>query len=77
MTIQLSDHLGVNEADLERLGVLDAIVGLDTRLFVDPFLFEETTIPEFAKARAKIKTYYGQILKLLVASKTTDDKAWK
>ncbi len=77
MTIQLSDHLGVNEADLERLDVLDAIVGLDTRLFVDPFLFEETTIPEFAEARAKIKTYYGQILKLLVASRATDDKAWK
>lgn len=76
MPIQISTHLGISEEKLEELGVLNAVIGLDMRLFVDPFSFEGLETLEFKEARENLKKYYNQIRVLLTASRSKGDRAW-
>lgn len=77
MAQKLSQYLGVNAAVLAERGVLDAILGVDTQLFVDPHLLRRTTIPEFAHSRNRIEQYYTDVLRLLQASRRREDSAWR
>ncbi len=77
MIKKLSDHLGVNAEDLDRLGVFNSVIGVDTKLFIDPNLLESTDIPEFLNAKEKVQTYFQNILVLIQASKEKGDRAWR
>lgn len=73
----ISGHLGISGEELEKAGVFDAIIGIDTRLFLDPFLLKFTRIPEFRQSRQKIERYFGEVIKLLIASRSRGDVAWR
>ena len=77
MATSFSSALGVDNKAFKSVGILDAIIGVDTRLFLDPFLLKRTQIPEFKQSRQKIAKYYQDIITLLVASLTRGDKAWQ
>jgi len=77
MPIKLSEHLGVSSSVLKRKGVFDAFIGLDSRLFVDPLLLRRLRIPEFRGSRRKFERHFSNILRLLAASSTPDDAAWR
>ncbi|OGD83582.1 hypothetical protein A2572_04765 [Candidatus Collierbacteria bacterium RIFOXYD1_FULL_40_9] len=77
MATLVSEMLGGNESDFDKLGVFDAVIGVDTRLFVDPFLLNKTKVPELKNSRNRIKKYYEDIITLLLASKSIGDIAWK
>jgi hypothetical protein len=77
MPIKLSEHLGVSSSLLERRGVFDALIGLDSRLFVDPMLLRRLRIPEFRGSRAKFERHFSHILRLLGASRAPEDAAWR
>lgn len=61
----------------EALGAFDAILDIDTRLFIDPKLLRVTTVPEFKNAIAKVEERFVEILDLLAASNAKDDKLWR
>lgn len=73
----ISSHLGINAKAFEKARIFDAVVGVDTRLFIDPFLLKRTKIPEFIKSRKKIEDYYSNIIRLLTASQARGDRAWR
>lgn len=77
MATLISSYLGINPEILKRLGVFDAVIGIDTRLFLDPHLLKKTKIPEFRNSRAEIEQYYSNIIRLLLASQRKGDIAWK
>jgi hypothetical protein len=56
--------------------VLNAHIGIDNRLFVDPNLLKNVSIDEFKNARADLETYFVPVIKLLKASKKAGDIAW-
>ena len=62
-TISLSKHLGVTRKQLEEVGVFDSTLGIDTKLFVDPKLIVDSTIPEFNDAHNKILEYFKNLLR--------------
>ena len=55
---QISEHLKVDSNKLNKLGVFDAIVGIDSHLFVDPFFLRNTKIPEFKNSYKKFGKYF-------------------
>lgn len=67
----LSSYLQVDKKKLEQKGVFDAVIGLDTRLFLDPHLLKKTKIPDFKKSRDEIKKYYSDIIRLLLVYRKT------
>lgn len=77
MAILISSYFGANPETLKSLGVFDAVIGIDTRLFLDPHLLKKTKVPEFKNSRRKIEKYYSDIIRLLLASKINGDVAWR
>jgi hypothetical protein len=77
MIKRISDFLKIDNNALENKGVLDGFVGIDTLLFLDPFLIKGTNIPEFLGTRKKIIDYFEKVTVLLSASNSRGDKAWR
>lgn len=63
-TIPLSKHLGIERKALEKAGVYDTTLGIDTELFVDPKLLVNSKINDFSKSREKILRYFTQLLRI-------------
>ena len=77
MPILFSKEFNVSTDKLEELGVLDIILDIDTRVFIDPALIELCQEPEFLNARTKIETYFSNIITLIKFSKQENDMYWK
>jgi hypothetical protein len=76
MVVTLSAYFNIDSKALHELGVLNAHLGIDNRLFVDPNLLKTTECPELQDARADLQSYFTPIITLLKASKHKDDVAW-
>lgn len=77
MAISLSMFCGIDPRVLETRDVFDPVLDIDTRLFLDPHLLKHADVPEFANAYEHLKTHFGKIARLLLASDTEGDVFWK
>ncbi len=77
MILKLSDHFNVDSDKFDELGVFNAFVDIDTRLFVDPHLLKITDIAEFKDSHLKLEKYFSDIIRLLLLSNTMLDLPWK
>ncbi|MFA7319065.1 MAG: hypothetical protein WC022_00475 [Parcubacteria group bacterium] len=65
MAILLSEYLGVDAKTLKNKGVFDMVIGIDTKLFIDPLLFKKCGIAEFVDSRKKIILYFKKVVSLI------------
>jgi hypothetical protein len=77
MPVKFSEEFNISEADIEKYGVFDSILDVDTRVFIDPSLLNSSGAPEFIKAKKKVENYFSNIITLLRHSKTRTDMYWK
>lgn len=79
MIISLVDEYKVDKLKFDATGAFDPILGIDTRLFIDPSLIRDTKIPEFQNAYSKIQDFFEKIIRLLKQAKSTSksDIFWK
>ncbi len=78
MAIQkLNEYLGVPLDDFVEKGIFNPFVGLDAHFFLDPALLRDTNIPEFKDSHKKIVAHFVKVLRLIKASKSTSDIAWR
>lgn len=77
MAIPISSYFGTDPKTLEHLGVFDAVIGIDTRLFLDPHLLKGAQVLEFRNSRREVERYYSDIIRLLLASQRKEDIAWR
>ncbi len=63
-TTSLSKHLGLSREKLEKAGIFDSTLGIDTKLFVDPKLLVKSQIKEFKNSRKVIIKYFARLLKI-------------
>ena len=77
MTQKISEYFNIPEKTLDKMGVFNAVIGIDTHLFLDPQLLKKTKIPELKSSRQRFEKYFSDIMKLLVASRKTGDVAWR
>ena len=75
--MDLSNHFKVTAEKFETHGVLNAYIGVDNKLFVDPNLFKKTKAPEMDGARADFSDHFAPVVSLLKASKKEGDVAWE
>jgi hypothetical protein len=76
--ITLSGEFGIDQSRLSDLGILDSTLAVDTRLFIDPLLLDRSRHPEISQtATQQYRAHFERIIRLLVASRTKDDPAWK
>lgn len=68
----------IDEKKLARLGVLNVTLAIDTKLFIDPLLLQNSSHPEFnTTAHSEFHDHFVQVIKLLSASRSQGDPAWK
>ena len=73
-----SEHFGVPTEDIARLGVLDPTLNVDTKLFIDPLLLEESRHIEISQgARSTYEQHFTRVIKLLRGTKVRGDVAWR
>jgi hypothetical protein len=74
---RLSAFLEVKPTLLKKHGVFDALIGIDSRLFVDPILLKNLKIPELRDSRNRVDNYFRDVLFLLGKSEKENDAAWR
>lgn len=72
----ISDYLSLDSQMVENTGAFNAILGVDSRLFVDPPLAYKSTIPEFLNAKEKVHKYFKTVMMLVRKSTKKYDKCW-
>lgn len=79
MIISFADEYKIDLSKFEKTGAFDPILGIDTRLFIDPSLIKNTDIPEFKGNYIKIQEFFENIIRLLKQSKSNSQKDifWK
>ena len=73
-----SKHFGVDERELEKAGLIDPFLNVDTQLFIDPVLLEKSGNPEIAgDAYKDFRSHFSNYVRLLAISKVEGDVAWR
>ena len=73
----LSDYYGIDPAIFDKSGALDPILGIDTRLFIDPRLLDTTTAPELSGSAANVSTHFCDVLTIVEKIQKTGDVFWR
>lgn len=72
--VRFSDHFGIDVAALDKVGVLNPTLNVDTRLFIDPLLLEGSSHPEISgSAHQSYLAHFEQAIGLLGAVKQEND----
>ncbi len=75
--LSFTDTFGIDSRAFEATGAFDPVIGIDSRLFIDPALLEQCRAPEFTDARDRVEKYFGVIIELLSRSRAKGDANWK
>lgn len=73
---RLSGYLNVPRDVFKKAHILDPVIGVDVKVFVDPQRLLLTKIPDFKDSREKIKERFTKIFRGIVQSKKYEDEFW-
>ena len=74
---RFSEVCGVNPAHLAALGAFDPLLNVDTPLFIDPLLLENSAIPEMRVANDLWIAHFEEVVLLLTRVKAIGDQVWR
>ncbi len=74
MANRLSKILNVTEKELDKYGVFNAFVDIDSKLYIDPSLLNGLKIKEFRGSHELFESYFNNILTLLSSSSKKNDR---
>jgi hypothetical protein len=77
MTISISAYLKLDPVEFAKSGAFDAILDIDSKLFIDPHLLKYSEAPELKGAYNKVTEHFAGIIKLLSRSKRHGDIFWR
>lgn len=77
MIQSLGDYHSTDPSDFEKTGALDPILGIDTRLFIDPSLIKHTRIAELSGCTGKIENYFSDVLRIIKQIAKESDIFWR
>jgi len=77
LPVSISEHIGVDPDIFDKTGAFDAILDVDSKLFIDPHLLQETAAPELSTSYQKVTKRFDDILRILAASKRENDTFWR
>lgn len=77
MAVSISTYLDINPQQLDEKGAFDAILDVDSKLFIDPHLLKSTEAPELKHSYNRVCKHFSGIIKLLSQSQKQGDKFWR
>lgn len=73
-----SNHFNISPKTLEKAGLIDPFLNVDTQLFVDPILLDKSSIKIIKEeAYPAFRKHFENVIRLLVLSEKEGDAAWK
>lgn len=73
-----SKHFEVDQKELDREGLIDPFLNVDTQLFIDPVLLEKSSNKVIAKDGIEgFRKHFSKFVRLLAICKREGDAAWK
>ena len=76
--VTLSGYFGIDSLELQRLGILDPTLAVDTTLFIDPLLFPDSCQPEIHDTAVRLyREHFEKVIKFLAATQSPGDVAWR
>jgi len=76
--VLFSDYFTIDLEQFESLGVFNPTLNVDTKLFIDPLLIENSSTELIGdRANARLTKYFEDIITLLKASSTIGDLPWR
>ena len=76
--ILFSQYFGIEPNVLDKLGIFDPMLNIDTKLFIDPLLLERSKYDIIKEQAAnELRTFYENILSLLEESRVKGDYPYK
>jgi hypothetical protein len=75
--IHFSTYFAVDKRILNKLGVFDAILNMDTKVFVEPLLLKSSSSKIIRDSYDAYKKFFAALLLLLRNSKSAGDKCWR
>lgn len=77
MAQSISSYLGIPSSEFAKTGAFDAILEVDSKLFIDPHLLKFTSASELAGSYQKMLDRFNSVIKLLAVSQRKGDKFWR
>lgn len=77
MAVSLSDYFHIPREAFDKCGALDPILGVDTRLFIDPSLLRHTAVPELKDSYSKLSQHFVDVIKVAKHIRMEDDAFWR
>ncbi|MGH9424975.1 MAG: hypothetical protein ACRD2L_01520, partial [Terriglobia bacterium] len=77
MPDSITEVFGIDKEHFDATGALDALLDVDTGLFVDPHLLDAVNIPELQGAHDTFREHFAKLLKVLRRSKQKGDPFWR
>ena len=76
--VSFTERFGISPAALDAAGVLNPVLNVDTKLFIDPVLIHRSKLTDFSKAAGQsLRSHFEEVIKLLAVAKTPTDVAWR
>jgi hypothetical protein len=72
-----ADAFGVSPKALAKLGALNPVLNVDTKLFIDPLLLDKSKHEEMQHAVGSYQKHFQRLVKLLAGTKAKGDLAWR
>ena len=73
-----SAHFAIDHSELDKLGVFDPTLAIDTKLFIDPLLFPTSRHDEMRTVAVKqYRQHFEKVIKFLVLTRSATDVAWR
>jgi hypothetical protein len=77
MAISVTEYVKVDPHTFEATGAFDAILDVDSRLFIDPHLLRVTDASELQQSYTKVTKRFTDVLHVLQNSKSGTDVFWR
>lgn len=77
MVQSFADFYKIDPAIFSYTGALDPILGVDTRLFIDPSFLRLTKTSELQDSYARLLTYFEQVLNVVINIGEKGDRFWR
>lgn len=77
MIASLGDTYGIDPVAFEKTGALDPILGINTRLFIDPSLLKHTDVPELLHSHKRVTEHFTNVIRLVLQIRKEGDALWR
>lgn len=76
--ISFAKYFRIDARELQRMRILNPVLNVDTKLFIDPVLLDVSSNKEISKGASRsFHRYFEDVIKLLQASSQRGDIAWR